>query len=124
MFTPPLRGLDLIESFDRFQIDQNVGRDEPLLHHARADRCRRRRATPCGPPAAPAGQASRRAARSRALALVKVFMRSRPQRATILSRVIGRSFMRRPIALKIALATAADAGTLLDSPMLFAPNGP
>ena len=32
--------------------------------------------------------------------------------------------MRRPIALKIALPTAAGAGSLLASPMLFAPNGP
>ncbi len=39
----------------------------------------------------------------------------------ILSLVIGRSFMRLPIALKTALPTAATAGTLLDSPMLFAP---
>src|SRR5262249_23749857 len=43
---------------------------------------------------------------------------------TILSRVIGRSLIRRPMALNTALATAAGAGTLLDSPMLFAPNGP
>ena len=32
--------------------------------------------------------------------------------------------MARPIALNTALATAAGAGTLLDSPMLLAPNGP
>src|SRR5207244_7306507 len=51
----------------------------------------------------------------------KSFHASAPR---ILSRVIGRSFIRRPIALKIALATAATAGTLLDSPMLFAPSGP
>src|SRR5262249_44854134 len=44
--------------------------------------------------------------------------------ATSLSRVIGRSFIRTPVAFATALATAAGAGTLLDSPMLFAPNGP
>ena len=63
-----------------------------------------------------------RAARSRGVGVGEGFHAQRlPE---ILSRVIGRSFMRRPMALKIALATAAGAGTLLDSPMLFAPNGP
>ena len=73
-----------------------------------------------------AGRASPPARRSRGLALVKAFMPHpfAASAATILSRVIGRSFMRTPMALKTALATAAGAGTLLASPMLFAPNGP
>ena len=43
---------------------------------------------------------------------------------TSLSRLMGKSFMRRPVALKIAFATAATAGILPASPMLFAPKGP
>ena len=39
----------------------------------------------------------------------------------ILSRVIGKSFMRRPIALLTALAIAAGDKALPDSPTLFAP---
>src|SRR5580704_10290823 len=42
----------------------------------------------------------------------------------ILSRVIGRSFMRRPMALKMELPTAANAWTIPASPMHLAPKGP
>src|ERR1700730_11128225 len=42
----------------------------------------------------------------------------------ILSRVIGRSFMRRPMALEMAWARAATAWTIPASPMHLAPKGP
>ena len=42
----------------------------------------------------------------------------------ILSRVMGSDVMRLPVALKMALATAAGAGMMPDSPTVFAPKGP
>src|SRR5579871_226149 len=41
-----------------------------------------------------------------------------------LSREIGKSFTRFPIALKIAFATAAGDGMIVGSPNVLAPNGP
>ena len=112
-----VRRPDLIETFDRFQVHENIGVDDTLFDEREqvATTANER----CG-----ASFLSRLLDESRgvleitSVGIGKSFHASAPR---ILSRVIGRSFMRRPIALKIALATAATAGTLLDSPMLLAP---
>src|SRR5712691_2629067 len=110
----------LIQTLDGFQVHQHVRADDPLFHHPEqiaAAAGKRRR-----PPVASRLLRERhRLLKITSIGIDKGFHASAPR---ILSRVIGRSFIRRPIALKIALATAATAGTLLDSPMLFAPYGP
>src|SRR4051812_2990932 len=117
---------DLVEPFDRLQADEHVWRNQPLLHHpeqvaaAASDRDRSAGAVRLG------DEGHR--VRDVAWPGVGESLHARsplPARAaTIFSRVIGRSFMRTPIALNTALATAAGDGTLLDSPMLLAPKGP
>src|SRR5579883_1902268 len=53
---------------------------------------------------------------------VSIRVAERPRtHASSLSRVIGKSLMRRPVALKMALATAATEGTMVASPIDLAP---
>src|SRR5499427_3085913 len=110
----------LIKTFDRLEIDEHVRRHDPLFHE------RKQVASAADEGAVFAVFVRLLHQRDGLLEITgisigKCFHASTPR---ILSRVIGRSFIRRPIALKTALATAATAGTLLDSPMLFAPYGP
>src|SRR4029077_17160745 len=58
------------------------------------------------------------------VARIRVRKRFHASAPRILSRVIGKSFMRLPIALKIAFPTAPGDKIMPDSPMLFAPHGP
>src|SRR5438093_13130136 len=117
---PATFGLDLIEALDRLQIHDRVRRDQTILHHPEhvAAAAHDRRSA--------AGLPRLLRERDRALQIrrVRVAEGFHASTSRILSRVIGRSLMRRPIALNTAFATAATAGTLLDSPMLFAPYGP
>ena len=126
MISPPIVDaahcrLHLIEALDRLQVDEHVGRDDAAPSQPEQIAAAAGKATPPVRPGALAATSADRVLDVAGVGVGKGLHASAPR---ILSRVIGRSFMRRPIALKTALATAAGAGTLLDSPMLFAPNGP
>jgi acyl transferase domain-containing protein len=121
------RGLHLIEPLDGLQADEDIRCDEPVLHHPEQIAA----ATGKGDALLVLTRPRDDGNGVRGIARVDVGEGFHARTsfacdsaATILSRVIGRSFIRTPIALATALATAAGAGTLLDSPMLFAPNGP
>ncbi len=110
----------LVQAANGLEAHDEVGRDEALFHHPEQV------AAAAGNRGGAAGLACVADERQRVCQIARVgvgegFHARAPR---ILSRVIGRSFMRVPVALKIAFATAAGAGSLLASPMLFAPNGP
>ena len=115
-----LRG-DLIEPLDPSQADNHVWRDQAILHHAEHVAAAAGHSDGLSRPVRLLHRGDGALHISRARVPERFHVRA-PDR--ILSRVIGRSLMRRPSALNTALPTAATAGTLLDSPMLFAPYGP
>ena len=110
-------GRQLVQPFDRLQADDHVRPDDALLHERQQI-------------AAAPGKRGGLAALPRvggprnglpkvpSIYVGKCLHASAPR---ILSRVIGKSFMRRPIALLTALAIAAGDKALPDSPTLFAP---
>src|SRR6185295_11356866 len=109
---------------DEPEIHQNIGRYDSLLDHAEEVAAA---AVESGHFAFASGLLGQHHGvfRIAGICAGKGFHTRSPETAPRMRlRVIGRSFMRRPIALKIALPTAATAGTLLDSPMLFDPNAP
>src|SRR5579872_7210036 len=96
----------LIQTLDRSQMNQNIGRDDPVLDHTQQI-------------AAAAGDYCLAAIGSRLLgerhrlpeiARISIDQGFHANAPTSLSRRIGSSFMRCPVALKIALPTAATAG--------------
>ena len=98
-------GRYLIHSFNRFQINQHIRLNDKFLHHAQkiAAAANDRRRLPIF--SGLLGEGNGLLETSRIL-VGECFHASAPK---ILSRVIGKSFMRRPMALKTALPTAATA---------------
>src|ERR1700681_4520888 len=105
----------LVESFDRLQVNKHIRLDNKFFHEAE--------------------QIAATADKRRCLCILTRLLRERncllqsprvrvgegfhASAPKILSRVIGKSFMRRPIALKMALPTPATAWTIPASPMHF-----
>jgi len=119
-------GNDLIDTFHGLEIDEDIRHagsrpvHDPLLHELQEIR------PSGGERDGPAVLSSRLRERHRLIQGTRVlvcesFHASAPR---ILSRVMGRSFIRSPVALKIALATAGGAIMMPDSPTVFAPKGP
>ena len=110
----------LVEIPDRREPHDEVGCDDPILHHAEQIAAAAGKGD--GAAAAPCVAGERDGLLEVAgVGVRQSFHASAPR---ILSRVIGRSFMRRPIALEIAFATAAGPRMIPDSPTVLAPNGP
>ena len=112
--------LNLVVPNHRLEAHHQVRFLDPLFDHAQQI------ASSAGVRRSGAGRAghSRQGHRLTQRARVRVAQRLHVNASMILSRVIGRSFIRRPIALKMAFPTAAGASTIPDSPTYLAPNGP
>src|SRR5262249_54350308 len=110
----------LVKAVDSFQVHEHVRRDQALLNPSQqiAPDANGRGAAPLVPRLV---EQSDRLAEVPRTSVGKGFHASTPR---IWSRVIARSLIRRPIALKMALATAATEGIMGGSPSALAPNGP
>src|SRR5579864_8955309 len=110
----------LVESFNGLQIYKHIRLDNKFFHHSQKIAATTDKR--CGLSILPCLLNSfYRLVESLRVGVGKGFHASAPK---ILSREIGKSFMRWPIALKMALPTPATAWTIPASPMHLAPKGP
>src|SRR6185436_10550396 len=115
-----VRAAHLVEVLHRLERDDDVGADDALLDEP--EQVAAAASVPGGTTIAAGAARERDGVLGVFGGLVgKCLHASAPR---ILSLVIGRSFIRRPIALKMALAIAAGDRMMPASPMLFAPYGP